>query len=134
RQSGLSMSLKLLMAVTIFVTASKRAAEHHKKALEHPTQPATWGSSQTSRRRTTRKGGPRAHTATARGLHARHHSEEAAKAHGEEHGKNKILISLIRLKFFIGCAFVIARALLPSRTARGRTDPLRRPSCPRGGP
>jgi hypothetical protein len=28
-----------------------------------------------------------AHTARAHVIHARHHAEEAAKAHGEEHGK-----------------------------------------------
>jgi hypothetical protein len=68
---------------------SKKAAEHHKKAAEHHTHAARHHGEAAKHHEAGHheKAAHHAHTARAHAIHCRHHSEEAAKAHLEEHGK-----------------------------------------------
>ena len=68
---------------------SKKAAEHHNKAAEHHTHAARHHGEAAKHHEGGRheQAGHHAHTARGHALHARDHSEEAAKAHMEEHGK-----------------------------------------------
>ena len=67
---------------------SKKAAEHHKKASEHHTHAARHHGEAAKHYEAGQheKAAHHAHTARAHAIHARGHSEEAVKAHHEEHG------------------------------------------------
>ena len=70
---------------------SKKAAEHHKKAQEQHSHAARHHGEAAKHHEAGQheKAAHHAHVARAHAIHARHYSEEATKAHGEEHGDKK---------------------------------------------
>src|SRR5476649_797245 len=71
------------------IPMSKKAAQHHKNASEHHTHAAKHHGEAAMHHEAGRheKAAHHAHTARAHAIQATEHAENAAKAHGEEHGK-----------------------------------------------
>jgi hypothetical protein len=68
---------------------SKKAADHHNKASEHLMHAAHHQAEDANHHEAGNheKAAHHAHTARSHVIHARGHSDDAVKAHGEEHGR-----------------------------------------------
>ena len=93
---------------------SKKAVEHHKKAQEHHGHAARHHGEAAKHHEAGHheKAAHHAHLARAHAIHARGHSEEATRAHHEEHG-DKPKLQRIDSRISKGCWSPRLRARAP---------------------